>query len=129
MNFEQGLHYELSSIPGLAKKVFPMNAKEGTTVPFVVYTKSSGDMIMTLSGLSQTRDFGYEIDILAGTYAELQTRFDQVKSKLVSMIGRTIGTGNVLVQSFYIQNVIELFEEEPQWFRLKLESRFYYKEA
>lgn len=128
MNFEQGLHFELQSIPGLNKRVFPINAKEGTTVPFVVYTKSSGDMVKTLDGLTKTRDIVYEIDILCETYADLQTKFHVIKAKLSSMIGRTIGTGTVLVQSMYIQNINELYEEQPSWYRMTLDVRFYFKE-
>lgn len=129
VDFERGLHTELQSVSGLNTKVFPMNAPEGTTVPFLIYSKSSGEMIKTLDGISRTRDMVYEIDIICGTYADLQLKFDLVKAKITSMIGRTISTNSVFVQSVIIQNMIELYEDEPRWYRINLEVRFYFKEV
>lgn len=129
VDFERGLHAELQSISGLNKKVFPLGAPDGTASPYVIYSKSSGDFIKTLDGNSNTRTYVYGIDILASTYAQLQTLFMAVKAKCNSMIGRTIGTNSVFVQNVTYENVIELYESQVKWYRINLEVRFYFNEG
>lgn len=131
MDFEVGLRTELQSIASLNQKVFPMNAPEGTKPPFVIYSKSSGEMIKTMDGISKTRSGSYEIDILSDSYSQLQTLFLAVKAKLSSFIGRSIGTGSsgVFVQSVRYDNMIELYENEVNWYRINLEVRIYFEEG
>lgn len=128
MEFEQALRTELASISGLNNKVFPVVAPDGTVPPFLVYYKASGGLIKTLSGTTKMRNGMYEIDILAKTYADLQTTFNAVKAKCLSFAGRTVGTSDILVQDVTIENFIELFEGEVKWYRINFELRFYFNE-
>lgn len=125
VDFEQGLHNELSAIV----RTYPMSAPEGTSVPFLIYAKSSGEMIKTLDGISRTRDVVYELALMSNTYAELQVLFDNVKTKIASMPGRFIGVDSVFVQSAIIEDMIESYEDDVRWYRMDLNVRFYYKEV
>lgn len=128
MEFEQALTSELRSISGLSNKVFPIAAPDGSVPPFVVYYKATGGMVKTLSGTTKMRNGMYEIDILAKTYAELQTLFQAVKAKVLSFAGRTVGGSNILMQDVTIENFIELYEGEVKWYRINFELRFYFNE-
>lgn len=129
MDFEQGLRTELQSITGLNKKVFPLTVPEGTKAPYIVYGKSSTEFIKSLDGNSTTRSAVYDIDIVSDTYAQLQSTFAALKTKVFSFSGRTIGTTSIYVQDVTVETLVELFEEEIRWHRMSLEIRFYFKEA
>lgn len=128
MEFEQALTSELRTISGLSNKVFPLSAPDGTIPPFLVYYKSRSEMVKTLSGTTKMRNGLYEIDILAKTYAELQTKFNLIKAKLLSFAGRTIGESGILVQDVTIENFVEIYEGEVKWYRINFELRFYFNE-
>jgi uncharacterized protein (DUF1684 family) len=127
MNFEQALRAELVSISGLSSKVFPMQAMEGITAPFVIYQKTNTEYIKTMDGTTGTRMGRYEIDILATTYSDLQSFLVAVKNKLISFEDRSIGTGGPFVQSVIVQNLIELFEDAVKFYRANFEVTFYYE--
>lgn len=128
VDFEQGLNKELQQVNGLAKKVFPLSAPDGTKASYVTYSKSRTDIVKHLDGNTSTRSAVYDIDIISDTYATLQTLFGGVKTKLNSFSGRVIGTNSVYVQDVTFENIVELYEPQIKWYRMNLEVRFYYKE-
>lgn len=128
MEFEQALTSELRSISGLTSKVYPLVSPDGTTPPFLVYRKSTGGLVKTMSGTTKTHNGNYEVDILAKTYADLQTLFGLVKEKVLSFAGRTVGTSSIYVQDVTIGNFIEMYESEVKWHRINLEIKFYFNE-
>lgn len=127
MNFEQALRAELVTVAGLTSKVFPAFAPEGTTTPFVIYSKSNTDYIKTLDGTSTTRIGRYQIDLLAQTYSSLQDFLILVKDKLIGFEGRAIGTGGPFVQSVIVDDVVENFEQKVMFYHATFEIRFYYE--
>lgn len=129
VDFEQGLRIELQSIAGLSKKIYPLSAPEGTNAPYIVYSKSSTDIIKTLDGNSKTRSGVYDIDILSNQYNNLQSLFMSVKEKLNGFIGRYIGGDSVYVQNVTYETILELYEPQVKWYRMSMEVRFYFEEA
>lgn len=127
MDFEQALRAELVTITNLQNKVFPLNAPEGTSTPFLIYQKTNTAIIKTMDGTSYTRNALYEIDLIARTYSDLQTLMVAVKNKLISFQGRTIGTNGSYIQNVTIENIVELYEPQPLYYRLNLEARFYFE--
>lgn len=127
MNFEQALRAELVSISGLSAKVFPMQAPEGIAAPFVIYQKTMTEYIKTMDGTTGTRMGRYEIDVLAATYADLQTYLVAIKNKMLSMENSVVGTGGPFVQAVVIQNLIEIFEDAVKFYRANFEVTFYYE--
>lgn len=125
-DFEQSLREELATITGLNSKVFPLFAPEGTTAPFVVYQKTRTDFTKTLDGTQWLRDGYYELDLLAPNYAQLQSIYIAIVTKLKTFVGRVVGTNGVYVQDVTINNVIELYENTVELHRMNLELRFYF---
>lgn len=126
MNFEQALRAELVTLSGLSNKVFPLNAPEGTATPFVVYAKANTDYIKSMDGTQLIRQGRYDIDVLAQTYSALQDQIVAIKNKILSFEGRIIGTGGPFVQSVQILNLIEMYENQVQFYRGSFEIIFYY---
>lgn len=129
MDFEQALRAELITLSNLSNKVFPMFAPEQTPTPFVIYQKSNVELLGTLDGMSKTRMARYEFDVVSQTYDTLQQTLNNVKNKLVTFQGRTIGINGPFVQAVIVDNVIELFESDPKLVRANMEVRFYYEGA
>lgn len=127
MDFEQALRAELMTITNLQNKVFPLNAPEGTSTPFLIYQKVNMAIIKTMDGTSYTRNALYEIDLIAKSYSELQSLMVSVKNKLISFQGRTIGTNGSYIQNVTIENIVELYEPQPLFYRINMEARFYFE--
>jgi|LauGreDrversion4_2_1035121.scaffolds.fasta_scaffold36607_5 hypothetical protein len=126
MDFEQALRAELATLPGLANKVFPQFATEGTKPPFIVYQKYRTDYVKTLDGTQFLRDGFYEFDILAPTYASLQQNYTSLVTLLQSFVGRNIGTNGPFVQNMRIEDVVENYERQMDWHRMNVEVKFYF---
>ena len=126
MDFEQALRAELFTILKLPNKVFPLTAPEGTATPFIIYQKSNVEILKTFDGISFTRNALYELDLIAKTYAELQTLWLALKNKLIDLQGRTIGT-TLNIQNVTIENMVELYEPQPQFYRMNVSARFYFE--
>ena len=127
MDFEQALRAELVTITNLQNKVFPLNAPEGTSTPFLIYQKVNMAIIKTMDGTSYARNALYEIDLIAKSYSELQSLMVSVKNKLISFQGRTIGTNGSYIQNVTIENIVELYEPQPLFYRINMETRFYFE--
>lgn len=126
VDFEQALRAELVTLSNLSSKVFPLFAPEGTTPPFVVYQKIRTDYVKTLDGTQEKRDGFYEFDILAPTYAVLQSQYVALVDKFKTFIGRNIGTNGPFIQNVTIENAVELYENQVDWHRMNLEVKFYF---
>jgi hypothetical protein len=128
MNFEQALTIELSSIPQLVGKVFPLHAPEGVEPTFVIYTMTDPGYIEDFSGQGTTRDSRYEIDIISPNYGEMKDIYELVKNKLLSMEFRTIGGSNIYIQSVTLEMPQENFEEKVDWHRTHFEMKLFFEE-
>jgi hypothetical protein len=91
MYFEEALKTELESIPGLSNKVYPLNAIEGVTAPYVVYIASEGVFDEVLDGYLETKEIACELHILSGTYAGMKDLTKQVLAMVKSFQRRVIG--------------------------------------
>lgn len=129
MDFEQAIRSELSTISNLNTKIFPLFAPENTSPPFLIYQKTRLDLIKTMDGTTKLRDARYEVDIISKTYDQLQDLIADVKAKLISFEGRVIGTSGPFVQSMTIENVVEIFEDMPEFHRVNFEIRTFFMEV
>lgn len=129
MDFESALRTELASISGLTSKVFPLAAFEGTESPFVIYSKSFTDYFRSFDGTGNMKRGQYELDVIAGTYAALQTLIKAVKLKCASFEGRVIGVSGPFVQATMIENITEMYEPNPKFYRANIEITVFYEEA
>ena len=129
MDFESALRTELASISGLSSKVFPLAAFDGTDSPFVIYAKANTFYFRSFDGTGNTKRGQYDLEVIAGTYAALQTLVKAVKLKVASFEGRVIGSSGPFVHSAMIENITELYEPDPKFYRASMEFTVFFEEV
>lgn len=125
MNFEAALREELAAIPGLATRVYPLDAPEGTKPPYIRYGSSEGVPDRALDTFLDSKQVDCDIDVIAATYKDLKPLASAVAAKLQSMPGRIIGTGGPLVQDVMYDGPVELYEPAVDWYRTNFRVQFY----
>lgn len=75
----------LSSLPGLAGKVFPLEGLKNAEPPFVFYLQLKENEETALDGLTGLLSASFEINCVARSYAELKTLAERVRRALQSL--------------------------------------------
>jgi hypothetical protein len=123
MMFEQALKYELSTIPELQNKIFPLNVTEGTNTPYLVYESSEGERDQTLQGYDSTKEIECGINIVADSYKVLKDLEIKVLDVILSFFGRTIGTQGLYIYQLSYDAPEELYSETIRKFICSFEIR------
>lgn len=105
MIFEKALREELQQVN---QQTYPFVAPESKNPPYIVYRKEKITFTKTLNGTTNKAEASYHIFIIHDSYDGLMTLSESVKDKLLSFLGRYIGT----TQPLYIQNVTVDFEPD-----------------
>jgi hypothetical protein len=108
MNAEEAIRYELNTISGLYKKVFPLIAKD-TLPPYLVYEMLDKERVQGLNaqGLITTAD--YDLVFYHTTYSLLKALSDLIVAKIESFPLRVIGTAGPYIQQVEITDHSELY--------------------
>jgi len=113
MNFEEALRNELSSIPQIANKIFPLAATEGVKTPYLVYISSEGVQEKYLDGYVGSKEVDCELHILNDSYAGLKDITRQVIEKVTTFQKRNIGgTGGIWIQDFTYERSTEQYIDQ-----------------
>jgi hypothetical protein len=106
---EKALRYELElSIPELV--VYPTNAPESATRPYLVYARINTDRTKTLSGYTEKQALTYMFSIMAAKYADMKALAKQVEAFLISLPGQDIGEDMIHIEDLSINNISETYE-------------------
>lgn len=123
VEFEPCLVEEMEAISGLAGKVFPINAPELTTAPYLAYTASLGVNDRTLDGFLESRSISLELNLICPTLSMLKTLEAEVILSLQSFLRRSIGlTAPVFVQDVRYEEPVEMYEPELKMYRCNIEA-------
>jgi len=102
MTFEEALRNEVSSVSGLASKVFPLLARSQNqsllAAPYVAYVSTEG----------------------------LKSLTKLVMAKILTFQSRVIGTGGPFIQNVTYQEPVELYDDEPKLYRCVVQYEFYF---
>lgn len=115
------------NIPELKDEIYPTNAPEGHTRPFLVYARINTKKVKTLQGMTNKEYLSYMFSIMATRYGEMKKLTKKVEELLVSLPGTTIG--NFYVEDIDINNVTEMFEYELQVNRGIIDFTIYFEEV
>lgn len=107
--------------------IFPTNAPEGATRPYLVYTRVSTKKIKTLEGLTGKEYLSYMFSIMATRYGDMVKIRKKVEKLLESLPGRQIG--NFYVEDIDINNVTEVYEHELKVNRGIIDFTIYFEEV
>ena len=111
---EKELRYELlSAIPELINSIYPTNAPEGVTRPYLVYARINSDRVKTLEGYTDKQRLSYMYSVMAQKYVDMITIRDKVEQLLLSLPKTKIGDGgSIYVEDITINNIDETWESE-----------------
>lgn len=110
---ETALRYELiQTIPELNNSIYPTNAPEGSTKPFLVYARINTRKIKTLEGYTNKQALSYMFSIMAVKYSEMKSLTQKVEDLLISLPKKSIGTQGIYIGDLDINNVHEQYEHE-----------------
>lgn len=109
---ETALRYEINTnIPDLLNKIYPTNALEGATGPYLVYARISTKPIKTLEGYTNNEAISYMFSIMAVKYSDMIRIRKQVEELLKSLPKQEIGnTTKFYIEDLDINNIDEQYE-------------------
>lgn len=111
---ETALRYEINiNIPDLLNKIYPTNAPEGATGPYLVYARINTDKEKTLEGYTGDQALSYMFSIMATKYSDMVRVRKQVEELLEGIPKREIGnTIKFYIEDLDINNIDEQYEHE-----------------
>lgn len=111
---ETALRYEINTnIPELKDKIYPTNAPEGATEPYLVYARINTETIKTLEGYTDKENISYMFSIMTTKYPDMVRIRKQVTDLLKGMVQREIGnTTKFYIEDIDINNIDEQYEHE-----------------
>ena len=104
--------YIMNNIPELNNKMYPTNAPEGSTGPYLVYARINTNKVKTLEGYTNKQALSYMFSIMATKYSDMARVRKQVEDLLMSLPKKTIGNGNFYIEDIDINNIDEQYEHE-----------------
>lgn len=110
---EKALVYELERrIPELTGQIYPTNAPETSTRPYLVYMRRETDKVKTLEGYTNKQALTFMFSIMATKYGEMKSLAKKVEGFLVSLPRTAIGEENINVEDITINDINEKYEHE-----------------
>ncbi len=110
---EVALRQELiKEIPEFNNQIYPTNAPETATKPYLVYTRLNTRKIKTFEGFTNKQALTFMFSIMAIEYSEMKSLTTRVEDFLMQLPRKPIGTQQIFVEDIEINNVAEQFEHE-----------------
>ena len=106
--------------------IFPTNAPEGHTKPYLVYARINTNKIKTLDGYTGTEHLSYMFSVMATKYGDMKELTKKVEKMLISLPQTQIG--NFFIEDIDINNVHEVYEHELKVNRGIIDFTIYFKE-
>lgn len=125
---EKALRYELIKvIPELNNQIYPTNAPEGATKPYLVYARISTKKTKTLDGYTNKQELSYMFSIMSAKYSDMISLRKKVQDLLLSLPLENIGSdGSIYVEDLTINNIDETWESELKVNRGIIDFTIYY---
>lgn len=111
---ETALRYELvENIPELTNSIYPTNAPEEHTRPYLVYTRITTRKVKTLEGYTGKQALSYMFSVMATGYSDMVQIRNKVENLLKDMPKREIGhTTKFYIEDLDINNIDEQYEHQ-----------------
>lgn len=128
---EKALRYELERrIPELAGEIYPTNAPETATKPYLVYARINTDKTKTLEGYTGDEALSYMFSCMATKYGDMKSLTKKVEAFLMSIPKTSIGADSeIYVEDLDINNVDETWEPELKVNRGIIDFTIYFKKG
>lgn len=99
-----------TNIPELKDELYPTNAPEGHSKPYLVYTRITTNKLKTLEGFTGQEYLSFMFSIMATRYGDMKYLTKKVEDLLISLPGKQLE--NYFIEDIDINNVHETYEHE-----------------
>ncbi len=107
--------------------IFPTNAPEGATRPYLVYTRISTKKIKTLEGIQNKEHLSFMFSIMATKYGDMKRITKKVENLLIDLPLKQLGP--FYIEDIDINNVHEVYEHELKVNRGIIDFTIYFEEV
>lgn len=116
-----------NNISELKDEIYPTNAPEGHSKPYLVYTRINTDKVKTLEGFTGQEYLSFMFSIMATRYGDMKRVTKKVEKLLESLPQTTID--GFFIEDIDINNVHEVYEHELRVNRGIIDFTIYFKEV
>lgn len=116
-----------NNIPELENEIYPTNAPEGHTKPYLVYTRINTKKIKTLEGYTNKEYLSFMFSIMANKYKDMKSLTKKVEDLLISLPQKQLGP--FYIEDIDINNVHEVYEHELKVNRGIIDFTIYFEEV
>lgn len=97
-------------VPEFNNQIYPTNAPETSTKPYLVYTRLNTNRTKTLEGYTDKQALTFMFSIMATEYSEMKSLTKKVEDFLLHVAKTSIGANQVYIEDVNINNVSEQYE-------------------
>lgn len=116
-----------NNIPELENEIYPTNAPEGHTKPYLVYTRITTKKIKTLEGFTNKEYLSFMFSIMANKYKDMKSLTKKVEDLLISLPQKQLD--GFYIEDIDINNVHEVYEHELKVNRGIIDFTIYFEEV
>ena len=116
-----------NNIPELENEIYPTNAPEGHTKPYLVYTRINTKKIKTLEGIQNKEYLSFMFSIMATKYGDMKSLTKKVEKLLIDLPLKQLGS--FYVEDIDINNIHEVYEHELKVNRGIIDFTIYFEEV
>ena len=111
---EIALRHELiNAVPELNNQVYPTNAPEGATKPYLVYMRTGTDLIKTLQGYTGDEYLSFVFNVMAVKYSDMSRVRKAVTEMLMDFPKTVIGNSDrYFIEDININDIDEQYEHQ-----------------
>lgn len=124
---EKALRNELNKIAELSNKIFPTNAPEGQSAPYLVYMTRKKPL-KDLDGTTKDRECNIMLNIFGNSYAEMKYITKKIEDLVKSFPLRVIGVNGPYIEDLTFDELSETYENELKLYRGIIPFKICYKE-
>lgn len=117
----------IEEIPELQNSIYPTNAPEAATKPYLVYARLRTEKIKTLQGITDNEYITFMFSIMATKYGDMESLTKKVEDFLISLPKQQIG--DYYIEDIDINNITEQYEHELKVNRGIIDFTIYFKEV
>jgi len=116
-----------NTISEFAGEIYPTNAPENATKPYLVYMRITTTKLKTLNGLTGKEYLSFMFNIMAKRYSDMKSLTEQVEDFLMSLPGTELN--DYYIEDVDINNVSEQYEYELKVNRGIIDFTIYFEEV
>jgi len=116
-----------NNIPELENEIYPTNAPEGHTKPYLVYTRINTKKIKTLEGIQNKEYLSFMFSIMATKYGDMKSLTKKVEKLLIDLPLKQLGS--FYIEDLDINNIHEVYEHELKVNRGIIDFTIYFEEV